>query len=248
MVDRQAKGLRDTLRSLPGAGNAARRKILILDDRLRKARFWDDGAINLPPGLEPPVQLIVKRFDATSDRESVRIDALLERTAREQRRKADAWTLWKQDHRPHHVTRDGAASLGLGLITDAGALRTIQALKGTAISTPYSNANCRLVVSNVTGVPAYTDTAIVNEIGRKAMDTSFPLEPGQSAGGATATARQFIWRGTFGQSDAVGDWRRFWATNVGSGNGDLWDDFASSQGTKPAATSIWELTTVYQFT
>lgn len=148
---------------------------------------------------------------------------------------------WARGDAPYLETRDGGPIEDC-ILTNSGGLLIWKALRDDAFAGggAFNNTNTKVVVSNVTGSPAATDVTVVNEIGRKAMDTSFPLVPGESAGGRTAANREFVVRGTFGSSDANGDWRRFWIVNS-EGTEKILDDFSSNQGTKVSG-QVWELT------
>lgn len=149
---------------------------------------------------------------------------------------------WARGDRPYLSTRAGAGRLYDGTICNEGMLKWWEALRDGITGTDlFSNANTELVISNVTGSPAYTDTVVASELDRQGMDTGFPLIPGETQGTATAADREFVLRGTYGATSANGDWRRFWAVNS-AGAGDLiLDNFSSNQGTKVNG-QVWELT------
>lgn len=222
-------GLRDAIRTGDVGG-----------DEVPRVRL-KGGVTTVPPHVKLGAEFKVRRFEA--DAESAVIEAMPDRTRKQHRAKAEAWEAWKAKRRPYQCSRDGALTVLKGTIVDEGSLIRWKALRGTAPTTPFNNANAKLVVSSVTGTPAYTDVTVVNELGRKGMDTGFPLvDDDAPVGGVTPTARQFVLRSTFGSSDANGDWRRFWVVNhITPGSEDIFDNFSSSQGTK-ATGQVWELT------
>lgn len=212
------------------------RELLGLQDKIAVSRRKGaDGIVSVPDDIHLPCEFRVARYEA--DTHSAAIEAMPEGPAKDA-----AWVKWKATRQPYKVSRDGDVLLALATIVNEGSLIRWKALRGTTPTTPFNNANAKLVVSTVTGTPAYTDVAVVNELGRKGMDTSFPLVETETAGGVTAAAREMIFRSTFGSSDANGDWRRFWVVNhITPGSEDIFDNFSSSQGTK-ATGQVWELT------
>jgi hypothetical protein len=174
----------------------------------------DKGTVSVPEDVFLPVEYKIRRW--TSQKE------------------------FEEGTEPYLVTRDGG-SLKDAVFTNLGGLLVWMGIRGDSLTGRlFNNANAKLVVSNAAGTPAATDTTVVNELGRKVMDSSFPLIPGETAGGVTASARQFILRSTFGGTDANGVWSRFWIVNS-YGTEDILDDFSSAQGTKNSG-QVWELT------
>lgn len=142
---------------------------------------------------------------------------------------------------PYDISRWGYETLSIGLLTDAGGLDLVKALRGSAF-TAYSNANARTAVGTSSTAAAYGNTSLTGEV-RKAMDATFPLITGE--GGGPAGNRSILFRSTYASGDANQAWNEFGIFNAGSG-GTLLDRFVSAQGTK-ASGQVWELSVTLQF-
>lgn len=221
-----------------------------LSDNIRTGRFKPEHAI-LAGGIETlpeyedlsaeyritrfePPQIVVDQIEAIED----------------DRERSRAWQKWVDENRDsaYLTTRCGAATLYEGTIVNEGALTLWEGFRdGITGNDLYDNSNTELVISNVTGSPAYTDTTVANELDRENMDTGFPLIPGETQGTATAADREFVVRSTYGATSANGDWRRFWVVNSAGGSDEIIDNFSSNQGTKVSG-QVWELSVTLRLT
>lgn len=173
------------------------------------------GIVNVPDDVELGVELVIRRWESE-----------------------DAH---KRGGKPYLVSRDGAKTLALGLLLNTGGLQIWKALRGDASPVTYTNASSYLCVGSSTTAAAATQTALVAETGRKAMDASFPLVPLEVAGGRTAAAREMVFRSTFGGTDANSTWQEFMVDHAAAASATPLDRFVSNQGTK-VAQQVWELT------
>lgn len=217
--------------------------------RISHAQYGEITAAEDPAGLA--VQYQVRRWTLTAEqrREEASIQAAIQAgIPGAKRRRQDFLTRVKQAT-PAFTSIDGARSLELGVIANEGALQLWTALRdGITGVELFNNTNAEIIVSNVTGSPAYTDTAPTDILQRLGMDATFPLVPGESSGTASAGDREMVFRATASASEAVGDWRRFWITNPNAAAGELiLDNFSSNQGSKVNG-QVWEVTVTLRFT
>lgn len=146
----------------------------------------------------------------------------------------------KDELTPYDTSRWGYETLALGLLTNAGGLDLVKALRGSAF-TAYSNANAYTAVGTSSTAATYTDSGLTGEV-RKAMDATYPLITGE--GGGPAGNRSILFRSTYATSEANQAWNEFGIFNAASG-GTLLDRFVSSQGTK-TSSEVWELSVTLQ--
>lgn len=106
------------------------------------------------------------------------------------------------------------------------------AITGTALPTPFNNANSYIGVGDSSTAYANTQTdlqAASNKL-RKAMDATFP----------TTATNVLTYRSTFATTDANYAWQE-WAVFNASSTGTMLNRFVQSLGTKTSAQS-WQLT------
>lgn len=100
----------------------------------------------------------------------------------------------------------------------------------TAATTPFNNANSYIGVGSGTTAAAATDTALVTQLMRKAMDGGYP----------TIAGNVLTFRATFATTDANGAWNEWGVFNAATG-GTMLNRKVESLGTKPS-TQSWQFT------
>ena len=108
------------------------------------------------------------------------------------------------------------------------------AITGTALPTPFNNANSYLGVGDSTTAYANTQTDLVAATNRlrKAMDATYP----------TTSTNVLTFRSTFATTDANFAWQEWGVFNNPTfGSGTMLNRFVQSLGTKTSAQS-WQLT------
>jgi hypothetical protein len=114
-------------------------------------------------------------------------------------------------------------------LTNAGRDFIAGRITGTA-GTSFDNTNARIAVGSSTTAFAASQTALVTELGRKAMDATYP----------TTTGNVLVFRSTFATGDANGAWNEWGVLNAGAA-GTLLNRVQEALGTKTSAQT-WQFT------
>ena len=114
-------------------------------------------------------------------------------------------------------------------LTDAG--RDFMAARVTGTTgTSFDNTNARIAVGSSTTAFAKAQTALVTELGRKAMDATYP----------TTAGSVLTFRSTFATGDANGAWNEWGVLNAAAA-GTLLNRVQEALGTKTSAQT-WQFT------
>ena len=114
-------------------------------------------------------------------------------------------------------------------LLNTGALVAAPLLIGKTTKLNYSQTNARIAIGSGSTAFNKTQTGLVTEIGRKAVDAA-----------PTETAGTIRWSATFNPGEATGAWNEWGPTNAASGGDFFVRKVETTLGTK-AAGDTWQL-------